>query len=93
MQIKMWAALGLSITSSLGLPTRGFHPERSRGRLSTSIPAAGSVLLNLGSAFIVDENTASDTIPKPCSRFPLLSQGPFYQQTNDRGSKQPQHCN
>jgi hypothetical protein len=31
-------ATGLSVPSSLGFSTRGVHPERSRGRLSTSIP-------------------------------------------------------
>ncbi|MFM9836994.1 MAG: hypothetical protein ACKVOQ_01950 [Cyclobacteriaceae bacterium] len=34
-------ATGLSATSSLGLPARGVHPERSRGRLFATIPGRG----------------------------------------------------
>jgi hypothetical protein len=69
-------------------------PSRAQPREAFHFyPCRGFVPLNLGSAFIVDENTVLDAIPKTCSRFPLLSLRPFYQQINDRGNKQPQHCN
>jgi hypothetical protein len=37
---------GLSATSSLGLPSRGVHPEHSRGRLSATIPGRVRTLQN-----------------------------------------------
>jgi hypothetical protein len=41
---KIWAANGLYATSSL-VAASGVYPKRRLGRLSTSIPAAGAVLL------------------------------------------------